>query len=247
MRHKKRKLKNPEKKLIFIFFLLVLSCIIFVIAGNLNSYFDNMFSKYQIIVKDLAIPKTSVIIAPIVEETIKLVGYVILLFFNLKIISKIGYASKRKFLNDYLPVAFLISAGGFGLFEGAIHNAGFNRLCFIAFISLNTLVHITYSIYPFLLGRKYHNWFICFLPIAILLHAFHNFLIDLVWDNKWVTVLMVTVFLLPILVLERKNLYKIFEKVYSTKVGDFKKANRIFYLIFVVVFVYIFLCCLLAF
>lgn len=247
MKHKKRKIIHYEKILIFIFLLLILSCILFIIAGNLNYHFDNLFSKYIIIVKDIAIPKTSVMIAPIVEETIKFVGYVVLLFFNLKIISKLGYASKRKFLNDYLSVAFLISAGGFGLFEGAIHNAGFNRLCFIAFISLNMLVHITYSIYPFLLGRKYHNWFICFLPIGILLHAFHNFLIDLVWDNKWVTVLMVTVFLLPILLLERKNWYKIFEKFYNVKVEDFKKANRIFYLIFVVVFVYIFLCCLFAF
>ena len=247
MKLKIRKLEFHQKILLFIFLLLVLNCVLFIITGYLNFHLDKLFSNYKIVINHLTIPKSSVIIAPIIEEIIKFVGYGILLLFNLKILSKLEYASKRKFLNKYLIIAFLISAGGFGLFEGVIHNVGFNRLCFIAFISLNTLIHITYSIYPFILGRKYRNWFICFLPIAMLLHAFHNFLIGIVWDNKWVTVIMVTIFLLPILVLKHKHWHTIIEKIYSIKFKNHKRANRFLYLIFFIIYVYIFFCCLLAF
>ncbi len=246
--HKKRELTRSQKKLIFYYSLLLISCTLWIIAGVVNTGFDTIFSNYSIVIDSLSVPKISVMIAPIVEECIKFAGYGILFLFSLKLISKLEYASKEDFFNDNFVIAFLISTGGFGFVEGFSHNLGFGTICFIAFISLNTFIHITFSIYPFILGRKYRNWFVCFLPIAMLLHAVHNFMIDVVWNNKWVTFSMVTIFFIPILFLERKNLYRLLDKLeLSKKVENPRKANITLMLLFLLIYIYIFLCCWLRF
>lgn len=245
---KKGEFSFENKKLILYISLIILAGILFIFAGYINIGFNNLLSNFNIVISGITIPKLSVIIAPIVEEIIKLVGYGILFLFSVKLISILGYKSKKDFLNNNLIVAFIISAGVFGFIEGAEHNPGVSFYYFYGFVFLNTLIHITYSIYPFIFGRKYGNCFICFLPIAILLHSVHNFMIDVVWNNKWVTFAVVTIFLAPLLVLERKNLFSPVEKfMLPRKIKDKRKANVILSLAFILIHIYIFLCCLLAF
>jgi hypothetical protein len=109
------------------------------------------------------------------------------------------------------------------------------------------MIHITFSIYPYLLGRKYKNLFIIFLPVGMLIHSFHNFVIMYIWDNKWVTFTMVTALLLPIIFMERKNFYKILERFAFNTLKSPKKANRNIILLFVLLYCYIFLCVWLRF
>ena len=89
--------------------------------------------------------------------------------------------------------------------------------------------------------------FILFLPIGMLLHSVHYFIIGHIWNNKWVTFTMVTALLLPIIFMERKNLYKIYERVAFTKLKDLKRANRIIIVLFAVLYCYIILCVWLRF
>lgn len=185
---------KDKKFLLYIVFFAV-SYLVFSIAAILNGAFNDLTSKYSIIIRGLDIPRLGVIIAPIVEEVIKFLGYAIIFLFPLKISKSLGYKNKSEFVSDYLPIAFLFSVGLFGVYEGVYKNINFSSFCILSFVILQSLTHITYSIYPLILGRKYNNWFVCFLPIAILLHAVHNFMIEVVRDNKWVTFTMVTIFL----------------------------------------------------
>ena len=193
------KTKKDKNQTIFRLILVLFCFIMFLLTGHLNSDLNNMFSNYRIVFQSLKLPIFGVVIAPITEEIVKFVGYSIIFLFGMRFITKLNYSSKKKFRNDYLIIAFLISAGSFGFYEGVIHNSASGVMCFISFISLNTMVHITYSIYPYLLGRRYNNLFFLFLPIGMLLHSFHNLIIENVWDNKWVTFIMVTSLLLPII------------------------------------------------
>ena len=238
----KKPLTTGMKRIFFLYFLFFWSLFLFLIAAVLNSGLDALFSQYSLVlINGTIIPRASVEIAPVVEEIIKLLGYSILFFIPLSSINKLEYHSKKEFLDKMLFPAFLISAGVFGFFEGFIHNLGFNKVCFIAFFSLNTLIHITYSIYPFILGRKYRNRFYVFLPIAMLLHATHNFILNMIWDNKWVTFAMVTIFLVPLVFLERNNLAETAKRLLPII------TERVILVAFVIIYVYIFLCCLLAF
>jgi len=238
---RKKDLSKEDKKLILYLLFFAVSSFLYYFAGVINTGFNNLLSNYSFVINEITIPKVGVLIAPIVEESIKLFGYVILFLFSLNFISKLDYNSKKDFLNENLAVAFLISAGGFGFLEGISHNLGFNKLCFIAFIFLNTLIHITYSIYPFILGRRYNNWFVVFLPIAILLHATHNFILEVFWNNKWVTFAMTLIFLVPLLILIRKDIRNVIGVLLP-------KINKNILLgIFIIIYIYIFLCCLLAF
>ncbi|KYK22896.1 hypothetical protein AYK24_08240 [Thermoplasmatales archaeon SG8-52-4] len=239
--------KKEIDQLIFYLILISFCSVLFFLAGFLNSYFDNLLSRYLIVIKYLKIPFLSVVIAPIIEEIVKFLGYAVIYLIGIKLITDLNYNSKREFRNDYLIVAFLISAGGFGLFEGIVNNQNFGLLCLISFVSLNLMVHITYSIYPFIFGRKYKNWFFLFLPIGMILHSVHNFVIENVIDNKWVTFVIVTAFLLPIIFMERKNLYKIIERFIFTNFKEPKKINRIIIILFALLYFYIFLCVWLRF
>jgi hypothetical protein len=234
----KQELTYKRKKNIFYLLLLLLSCILFLLASITNSTLNDLLSNYTIIIKGNSIPKLEIIIAPIVEECIKLFGYAVLLLLPLKARSWMDENQKNRFIENNIVIAFIISAGGFGFFEGFAHNLGFNTVCFIAFVSLNVLIHMTYSIYPFVLGRKYRNSFFAFLPIAILLHAIHNFILRMVWDNKWVSFMMVTFLLIPLLFLERDNIANIAKRLFS------RIQKWILSIVFVVIYIYIFLCCL---
>lgn len=239
--------KKEINQLVFFFILILFCSVLFFIAGYLNSYFDNVLSRYLILIKYLKIPFLSVVIAPITEETFKFLGYIFIYIISIKLITGLNYTSKKEFRNDYLVIAFLISAGGFGFFEGIVHNKDFGLLCLIPFVSLNMMVHITYSIYPFIFGRRYNNWFFLFLPIGMLLHSVHNFVIENVLDNKWVTFTIVTAFLLPIIFAERKNLYKIIERFLFIKFKDPKIANLITLVLFALLYCYVLLCVWLRF
>ena len=241
---------NRKQKLwhqIFFYILLIVSALMFILGGLLNTYFNKMFSTYHIVIQDLRIPLLGVVIAPIDEEIVKFLGYTFIYLFGIGFIRRFGYASKKKFRNDYLVIDFLISAGGFGLFEGVINNAGFGYWFLIGFIGLNTLIHITFSIYPFILGRRYGNCFFLFLPIGIVFHSVHNFIIGNIWDNKWVTLTMVTFLLLPIIIIERSHFYKIIERLLFIKFNNPKRANLILSISFGLLYLYIVLCVWLRF
>ena len=231
----------------FILSLFLLGYLWIVIAGSLNEFFCNTLSSYSIIIQGLKVPFCGIVIAPIDEEIVKFFGYAIIYLIGIGLINALGYNSKKEFRNDYMIIFFLFSAGGFGFYEGVIKNSIFGSLSFIAFISLNTLAHITYSIYPYILGRRYKNMFIIFLPVAMLLHSVHNFVIGNMWDNKWVTFTMVTALLLPIIVMERKNFYKIVERLFFDKFKNPKKANFVLSILFIFLYIYIFLCVWLRF
>ena len=225
----------------FIYFFIVLSLCLLMVGVIINNYFNGIFSNYCIVIQSLRIPFLGVVIAPIDEELIKCIGYCSIYLVGIRVITAIGYNSKKEFRNDYLSIWFLASAGGFGFLEGMNNNFGFGSLCFIAFISLNTLAHITYSIYPYLLGRRYNNMFVLFLPIGMLLHSVHNFVIDNIWDNKWVTFTMVTALLLPIIFMERTKLYNIVERLLFINFDTPQKTNLVLYLLFISLYIYIFL------
>jgi RsiW-degrading membrane proteinase PrsW (M82 family) len=239
--------KKEINQLIFYIFFILFCYVLFLFVGSLNSYFDNLLSRYLILIKFLKIPFLSVVIAPITEEIIKFLGYAIIYITGIRLITALDYNSKKEFRNDYLIVAFLISTGCFGFFEGVSHNRGFGLICLVPFVSLNMMAHITYSIYPYILGRRYNNWFILFLPIGMLLHSVHNFVIDNILDNKWVTFTMVTAFLLPIIGMENKNLYKIIERLLFLSFKNSKRSNRIIIGVFAILYLGIFLCVWLSF
>ena len=239
--------KKELNQLIFFFILILFCSVLFFLTGYMNSYFDNILSRYLILIKYLKIPFLGVVITPITEEIVKFLGYIFIYIISIKLITGLNYNTKKEFRNDYLIIAFLISAGGFGFFEGIVHNQGFGLICFIPFVSLNVIVHITYSIYPYMFGRKYNNWFFLFLPIGMILHSVHNFVIENILDNKWVTFTMVTAFLLPIIFVERKNLFKIIERFIFNEFKDPKKTNRIIIVLFTILYCYIFLCVWLRF
>jgi hypothetical protein len=239
--------KKEINQLIFYLILILFCSFIFFLTGYMNLYFDNILSRYLIVIKYMKIPFLAVVIAPITEEIVKFLGYIFIYIISIKLVTGLNYSSKKEFRNDYLIIAFLISAGGFGFFEGIEHNQGFGFACLVPFVSLNMMVHITYSIYPFMFGRRYNNWFFLFLPIGMLLHSVHNFVIENVLDNKWVTFTMVTAFLLPIFFVERKNLYKIIERFLFIKFKNSKKVNRIITSLFTILYLCIFLCVWLRF
>ncbi|MBU4502259.1 MAG: hypothetical protein KKA79_06690 [Nanoarchaeota archaeon] len=195
-------------------FLVVIIGALFYLAGHLNVFFTDVFlSKFSVKINNIVFDfneTRSVIIAPIIEETIKFIGYGVIFLIPFKFLQS-KYRSKKEFINKNIVYAFLISAGLFGFLEGCFHN-GHIRIGFYLYVLLNVCIHSTYSLYPFILGRRYRNWFICFLPIAITLHALHNFLILFIWDNKWVTFIMVTVFLVPFMVLERSSILQYIRK-----------------------------------
>ena len=239
--------KKEADQLIFFFILILFCSVLFYLTGYINLYLDNILSRYLIVIKYLKIPFLAVVIAPITEEIVKFLGYIFIYIIGIKLVNGLNYNSKKEFRNDYLIIAFLISAGWFGFFEGIVHNQGFGLMCLVPFISLNMMAHITYSIYPFMLGRRYNNWFILFLPLGMLLHSVHNFVIENVLDNKWVTFTMVSAFLLPIIFVERKNLFKIIERFLFIKFKNSKKANRIIISLFTILYLCIFLCVWLRF
>jgi hypothetical protein len=239
--------KKEINQLVFFFILILFCSLLFFIAGYLNSYYDDLFSRYLIVVRYLKIPLLSVVIAPVIEEIFKFLGYIFIYIIGVKLITGLNYNSKKEFRNDYLIIAFLISAGGFGFLEGFVHNKAFGLICLVSFVSLNMMVHITYSIYPYIFGRRYNNWFFLFLPIGMLLHSVHNFAIENVLDNKWVTFTMVTAFLLPIILVERKNLYRIIERFLFINFKDPKTANRIILVLFALLYCYVLMCVWLRF
>ena len=236
-------LSDKAKQVFRLFYFLILSILcMLMVAVIINNYFNGLLSNYRIVIQSLRVPFISIIIAPIDEEFLKFLGYVSIYIVGIGAITTLGYASKKEFRNDYFIIWFLVSAGGFGLLEGMNNNIDFScSLYFLGFIALNALAHITYSIYPYMLGRKYNNMFILFLPIGMLLHSVHNFVIDNIWNNKWVTFAMVTSLLLPIIFMERKNLYKIVERLSFSKFEDPQKANFKLCLLFVLLYIYIFI------
>jgi hypothetical protein len=236
-----RQLSQSDKTLVFYMLLLMLSFTLLLLASFLNENLGKLLSDYSIVMSGVSVPNVAVLIAPIVEECIKLFGYSVLFLLPLEFRSWMGENHKDAFINNNIAIAFIISAGGFGFFEGFLHNAGFNRLCFISFISLNVFAHMTYSIYPFVLGRRYRNRFFVFLPIAMLIHAVHNFILKMAWDNKWVTFAIVMVFLVPLLILERKNMVELANRLFP------EISWKYILVAFIILFVYIFLCCMLAF
>jgi len=214
---------------------------IFLIIPILNTVIDRLLASYPLVINGININKASVIIAPIIEESFKFIGYFIVFLVDFNKIFGLGYNSKKEFINDNIGILFIISVGAFGLQEGMSHNMGYSIVYLWAFWILNSLVHITYSAYPFLFGRKYNNSFLLFLPIGMLLHSVHNFIIDHLWDNKWVTFAMVVIFLMPLIYLERNNLVGIFRKCNP------KKVKITLIIISIVIFIYIFLSLLMAF
>jgi hypothetical protein len=232
---------------IFFYILLLVSALMFIFGALFNTYFKEMFSTYQIVIQELRVPLLCIVIAPINEEIVKFIGYAFIYLFGISFIRRIGYASKKKFRNDYLIIGFLISVGGFGLFEGVIHNAGFGYWCFYGFVGLNMMIHITFAIYPYILGRRYGNMFFLFLPIAMVLHSVHNFIIGNIWDNKWVTLTMVTFLLLPIIIIERTKFYRIVERLFFIKFNKPKRVNLILSISFGLLYLYIVLCVWLRF
>lgn len=214
---------------------------IFLIIPILNTVIDKFLTPYSLIINDININKASVIIAPIVEEILKFMSYFIIFLVDFNKIFDLGYNSKKEFINDNIGIIFILSVGAFGLQEGMSHNTSYPIVYLWAFWILNSLIHITYSAYPFLFGKKYNNSFLFFLPIGMLLHSVHNFIIDHLWDNKWVTFSMVVIFLLPLVFLERSNIVGIFRK------GNPKKVKVVLAIISIVIFIYIFLSLFFAF
>jgi len=247
---KKRELTIEEKRRFFYIFLFAVGVLVFYIAAMINTIINDLTSQHIVVVSGLEIPKLGVLIAPVVEECLKMFGYAIIFLLPRSYSQKLGYNSKSEFINNYIVIAFLFSVGLFGVLEGMGKNIFFCPICFLSFVFLQSLIHITYSLYPFILGRRYRNWFVCFLPIAILLHAIHNFIIEVFYDNKWVTFAMVMIFLVPFILLEWKNISS-FCKKHITAMFNFLKKSRfkkhILLLLFILMLVYIFLCCLLAF
>jgi hypothetical protein len=79
----------------------------------------------------------------------------------------------------------------------------------------------------------------------MLLHSVHNFVIGVFWNNKWVTFSMVILFLLPIMILKRKRICQIILKIFNCK--NARKMKITLTSLFILIYIYIFLCCLLAF
>lgn len=243
-RDKISKWYERNKTLVFFYTMLALWAAIFLFVPAINTLLKNLFSDVNLYVDKIRIDNLGVIVAPVVEESFKMLAYSVIFLADFNKIFNLGYKSKKEFINNNIGIIFLLSVGLFGLQEGISHNLGYSAIYLWAFWILNTLIHITYSVYPFIFGRKYKNYFICFLPIAILLHSVHNFLIIHAWDNKWITFGMVTIFLLPLIFLERKKILMLFRKL--KKINQ----NRIkFYLIVlsIIFYLYIFLSLFLAF
>lgn len=227
---------------LFIILLFLISFIIFRLAGLINTGLKYLLSNLSLTLNGIKIDTWGVIIAPTVEETLKFLGYGILFLYDFNDKFRLGYWDKFEFVDNYLGIAFVFSVGVFGFLEGFYKNLVFNSLCLVSFILLNISIHITYSIYPLILGRSYNNQFLFFLPIAILLHSVHNFILISLWNNKWVTFTMVTIFLLPVLFVIRANVLS-----FINKYSPFKINNSQIVIIFSVIYLSIFLCCLLAF
>ena len=240
-----KNLPIEERKKLFYTFLFVISAFLFCLTGLINHYLGNIvFPEHETIINNVKIDAPAVIIAPITEEIIKLLGYGIIFLFNFNKFFRLNYKNKSNFIADNLLLAFFISAGGFGFFEG-FKNARFIftcPFCIPSFIILNILIHITYSIYPLIVGKCYRNCFVAFLPIAMLLHSVHNFILGVFWDNKWVTFIMVTIFLLPLLIINRKETFSFLRRYFLKKL-----TNKQIFLLLLLIYFYIFLCCLLAF
>jgi hypothetical protein len=233
---------REERRQIVVFVLFSMSFIVFLSAGLINRGLDTLFSGFSLVLNGIEVHRTAVIIAPIVEETMKFLGYGILFLYAFNDNLRLGYWDKFDFIDDYLPIAFVLSAGGFGLWEGLLKNLRFNPFCLISFILLNMFIHLTYAIYPLILGRCHRNQFIFFLPIAMLLHSVHNFILSTLWDNKWVTFIMVTIFLFPVLFILRDKVVS-----FITKYAPYRITTGHIMFVLFLIYVYMFLCCLLAF
>lgn len=238
-KHRYRKIPLKDKKQIFYAGLLLICSVLWCVTAYVNTGLGNLFSNYSIVINNVDIDKVAVIIAPIVEECIKLLGYGIIFLIDFNKLFHLEYKSKKDFIDDNLVYVFLISIGTFGILEGIVHNRDYYIFCVLAFVCMNTLAHLTDSVYPFILGRKHRNRFIVFLPIAIMLHSLHNLVITTVWNHKFVTLFMITVFLLPLLILKRNTFFNLF------KINNTGKIKIILTLVFILIYLYIFLCCLL--
>jgi hypothetical protein len=149
------------------------------------------------------------------------------------------YKTRDKFIQKHLVFFFLLSTFMFGFVEGFINNSyavKFGLVAFYSYILLNIFIHTTYSFYPFILGKKFKNCFMCFLPIGILLHAVHNLIIKVFWNNKWVTFIGVTFLFYPFLILESKNIVYLFGK-YMKFLKTNKQKTILIYLVLVISYI----------
>jgi len=186
-----------------------------------------------------------IFIAPIVEELFKFFGYYLIILFGNHMYKYLNYNSKKEFVDDNILWAFVIIVSLFGGMEGFSHNIRFGLYYLPAFVILNILAHFTYSVYPYVFGREHNNKFFYFLPIAIILHTIHNFIISYIWDNKFVTLTIVTAFLIPILIWKRDALIKHIIKYISFK--NPHRAKIFLTTVFIIIYFYIILSCIFAF
>lgn len=199
-------------RLIVFYYLIFFWCgFLFFLTGLLNPFLTKLFSEeYTAFVNNIHIGQDEIMgifTAPILEEIVKFIGYGIIFFIPSYFWR--WYNSKEEFINDHIMFAFLISIGLFGFMEGISHNSPkYGFIFFWMYVLLNICIHMTYSIYPFILGRCYSNWFIVFLPIAMLFHVIHNFILNFLWDNKWVTFTMFSIFFIPLMIVKRKDIYQ---------------------------------------
>ena len=99
------KTKKETYESLFILFLFLFTSLMILLVAPLNSYFNNLFTSYRIVILTLRIPLLSVVIAPINEEIVKFLGYAVIYIFGMRWITALNYSSKKKFRNDYLIIA----------------------------------------------------------------------------------------------------------------------------------------------
>ena len=241
------KIPIEDRKKIFYLVLLSIALPIITIASYIN-YFIYSFVGGCVTIYGVRFDIQAVIAAPVVEELLKFFGYGIIFFIDFNRVFKLEYKSKENFIRDTVGIAFLISVATFGFWEGMFNNASFPLKYFYAFIFLNVFIHITYSIYPLVMGMRWgYRKVICFIPIAMVLHALHNFIITSIWDNKWVTFSMVTLFLIPIIILKRKSILSLISRLPAFRLVNPSNLKICVLLILVLVYIYIILCCTFAF
>jgi hypothetical protein len=236
-----------RKKKILVFYIIVYFwCVVLFgfITPHLNVFFRNtFFSGYHLVVKEASFNSDvlgSIFVAPIVEETLKMSVYLILFLGSYRFF-KDKYESRDLFINRHLVFFFLLSTFMFGFMEGIINNANavkFGMVSFYSYVLLNIYIHTTYSFYPFILGKNFRYCFVCFLPIGILLHAVHNLVINVFWDDKWLTFIFVTFLLFPFIILERKNIVNFFGR-YMNCFKTVKQKVIFIYSILIISYIFI--------
>lgn len=220
---------------------------LFILTRHLNLFITKLFfEEYKVSINNIYMGEDeimSIFTAPIVEEIVKFIGYGIIFFIPSHFWR--WYSSKEEFINDHIIPTFLISIGLFGFMEGISHNSPkYGFIFFWMYVLLNICIHMTYSIYPFILGRYSGNWFIVFLPIAMLLHAVHNFILNFFWDNKWVTFTMFNIFFVPLMIVKRNDIYwKItyLGRKYIPKISITERVKIAIYLFSIFLYVLMFL------